>query len=288
MEADFKVPDLKWPKGTRWVKLPSGRLVGEMLVEPALATAMLALNADNQRGRKSAAIARYATDMSSGSWRLTHQGIAFNRKGLLHDGQNRLAAVVESGVAVPMTVWLGAGADQEMTVIDTNAPRSVRDAANVVRLDIDHFAVSTLLASVRYGVLNGGALLNAMTHSAKLAALKRHMNTLSEVAEWFGNTKLARKLGTAVVRAAVVCAAQTLDHVQLARFVQVVTEQEDPKAGEGVAKTLRAYLVSQAPNTPPREVFLKTCRAILHFVDREDAPRLYACADNPFPFILAN
>jgi hypothetical protein len=45
-----------------------------------------------------------AFDMRSGRWVLTHQSIAFNRDGLLVDGQHRLHAVVAAGVAVPMRV----------------------------------------------------------------------------------------------------------------------------------------------------------------------------------------
>jgi len=38
----------------------------------------------------------YAVDMLKGEWKLTHQGIAFDTKGILKDGQHRLLAVVQA------------------------------------------------------------------------------------------------------------------------------------------------------------------------------------------------
>ena len=283
MADDFKVPNLKWPKGTRWATLPNGWRLAIVQVSPELASSMLELNAENQRSKKPAAIRRYATDMSSGDWKLTHQGIAFNASGRLHDGQNRLSAVVESGTTIEMLVFVGAGKDKEMTLIDTNSPRSVRDAANVVRMQLDRTSVSTMLASIRHGVVNGTSIINQMTHSSKLALLNRYSETLAHVAGWFGGSKLATKLGTAPVRGAIFCAACKVSNDALARFVRVFTEQEDGRTGEGAAKRFRAYLVSDGM-APDREIFLKTCRAIQHFVNREEPLKLTACSDNPFPF----
>ncbi|MFE5858554.1 hypothetical protein ACFQ61_35720 [Streptomyces sp. NPDC056500] len=47
---------------------------------------------------------RYAKAMSDGAWRTTHQGIAFDKEGMLLDGQHRLMAVKASGVSVEMLV----------------------------------------------------------------------------------------------------------------------------------------------------------------------------------------
>src|SRR5687767_6498481 len=43
----------------------------------------------------------------NGAWRLTHQGIAFDKDGHLIDGQHRLTAVVKANIAVPMCVTAG-------------------------------------------------------------------------------------------------------------------------------------------------------------------------------------
>src|SRR5258708_4787520 len=45
-----------------------------------------------------------ANDMRAGKWDLSHQGICFDGAGNLLDGQHRLSAIVQAGVAVPMLV----------------------------------------------------------------------------------------------------------------------------------------------------------------------------------------
>lgn len=85
-----------------------------------------------QRPIREMDIKRYAQDMKRGKWLLTHQGIAFDEKGNLIDGQNRLHAVVAAGVSVPMRVTSGIseGLDDSvglraMDVIDVGAPRTL-------------------------------------------------------------------------------------------------------------------------------------------------------------------
>lgn len=282
---DFKFPDLPWPKGTKWAKLPSGRLVAEVLVSPELAEKMLALNADNQRRKKLPTIARYAQDMRQGVWRLTHQGIAFNRRGFLHDGQNRLSGVIESGRAVLLTVWVNAGDDKEMAVTDVNAPRTVLDAANVVRMDFDSSAPATLWAAVRYGIVNGGNLLHGLSHTQKLELLEEYNDKLQLVCSWFGSSKIARKIGSATVRAAVFCAQFYVSHKTIERFVRVLTEQLDPLPGERVCQSFRQYVLTETVNSAlVRDLFLKTCRAIESFANKAEPSKIYAAPDNPFPF----
>lgn len=46
-------------------------------------------------------------DIKSGDWGLIHQGIAFNEYNQLIDGQHRLTAIVEAGVAIGMFVFRG-------------------------------------------------------------------------------------------------------------------------------------------------------------------------------------
>lgn len=64
------------------------------------------LNASfNNRPLSRAKVERYMAEMKAGRWRETHQGIAFEQHGFLIDGQHRLTAIVESGVAARMPVF---------------------------------------------------------------------------------------------------------------------------------------------------------------------------------------
>lgn len=87
-----------------------------------------------QRSARERAIQRYAQDMKAGKWILTHQGIAFDDKGRLIDGQNRLWAVVRSNVTVPMSVTTGIPHNGKLTamdVIDLGSTRTVAQAFQV-------------------------------------------------------------------------------------------------------------------------------------------------------------
>jgi hypothetical protein len=265
--------------------LPNGWAVALLDVTPELATEMLSRNVDNQRQLKTKTIERYASDMSSGDWRLTHQGVAFDAAGHLCDGQHRLSAVVASSKeSVPFFVFFGVGGRKEMTVLDTHQVRTDYDASKVLEMDSSKRRISILNAMIRYGIKNGGSILNSLTRTTRLALLDRHKDTLRLVDSWFGTGRYSNKLGTAPVIAAVACAALHHDHGKLERFVHVLTEQVDVSGkSEFAAKSLRQFLTS-SDGSQTSERFLKTCRAIQHFIAGVDPGRnLYACPGNPFP-----
>jgi hypothetical protein len=102
-----------------------------VIVTPAMAREWLPLNVENNRNKKPGRIARYARDMVAGKWLLTGEAIKFRAgDGALIDGQNRLAAVVEAGVSVTMTVARGVS-DDAMVVIDTGAGRTFADTLKI-------------------------------------------------------------------------------------------------------------------------------------------------------------
>jgi len=74
-----------------------------VLVTPDVARDWLTKNVVN-RPLIARNIEALAFDMRTGRWLLTHQGIAFNRDGLLVDGQHRLHAVIAADVPVRMRV----------------------------------------------------------------------------------------------------------------------------------------------------------------------------------------
>ena len=105
--------------------------------------------------------------------------------------------------------------------------------------------------------------------------------------DWFGASALSRRLGTSVVRAAVLCAWYYLDSKDLSRFVLLLTERESPVAGdsEGAAKMLRGYLIGTLDDE--KVVFLKTCGMLGSFIGGTTPGRVNALRENPFPFSLA-
>ena len=99
-----------------------------MLVTPSMAREFLAHVDEFQRNRpvRSRVVSQYARDMKNGDWKLTHQGIAFDEKGCLRDGQHRLLAIIESDTPVLMAVTFGLPSCS-YEGIDVGVKRNTRD-----------------------------------------------------------------------------------------------------------------------------------------------------------------
>jgi len=69
-------------------------------------------NADN-RPKSADTVRHYRDIILAGLWHLTHQGLAFDVRGMLQDGQHRLSALVDAGalseepIVVPFAVFVG-------------------------------------------------------------------------------------------------------------------------------------------------------------------------------------
>lgn len=95
------------------------------VIGPEQATKYLARN-ENNRPLRRATVIRYAEMMRRGQWKLTHEAVAFDTNGELKNGQHRLAAVIESGATVQMTVTRGID-PSTFEVIDSGVKRSIGD-----------------------------------------------------------------------------------------------------------------------------------------------------------------
>lgn len=128
-------------------------------VKPAKARQWLENNFRN-RPLSDDVVAAYARDMAVGVWVATHQGIAFNDRDELIDGQHRLHAIVRSGVTVRMMVTFGLASEiagREMTTmdaVDRGRTRSVSDQLRIQHGMQDGAAIAAIcatLGSVCYG-----------------------------------------------------------------------------------------------------------------------------------------
>lgn len=110
-------------------------------VTPGLAAAMLKHNASNRPITRSQ-VAVHIDRLMRGDFILTHQGICFAKTSVLNDGQHRLTAIADSGVAGDMMVTFGAERN-EFAVIDMGRSRTAGD-----HLGIHGMTYSTRRAAV--------------------------------------------------------------------------------------------------------------------------------------------
>lgn len=109
---------------------PTSPTVAVRTVDADTARRWLGENTNNRSVSKTA-VARYARDMKAGEWLYTGDPVRFSADGRLLDGQHRLHAIIEAGVAVPMLVIEGLP-DETQTVMDTGRKRATADALALI------------------------------------------------------------------------------------------------------------------------------------------------------------
>lgn len=154
-----------------------------MLVTPTLASQWLQQNIGNRPLRKRT-VDLYASQMSSGLWRETHEPIAMDARGNLVDGQHRLAAICKSGKA--QRLWVAtydASCDAIDLPIDMGMRRRMSDVLRVDRRAtevamvllrvMDYRKVPTLDELRRMLTLLGDAVDVVLNATKKLVKHKR-------------------------------------------------------------------------------------------------------------------
>lgn len=116
-------------------------------ITPAIAERYLAKNFKGNRPLRPSSVRDYANKMLAGEWVATHQGIAFDQNGFLIDGQNRLSAVIMSGVTITTMVTYGLPADS-FKAFDIGAKRKMSD---ILRVPKPHAEIATFLAKLVCG-----------------------------------------------------------------------------------------------------------------------------------------
>lgn len=96
----------------------------------ASADALQTRTSRNNRTRSAHTVSAYTRDMRNGHWMTTHQGIAFDERGVLIDGQHRLAAIAENGAAQWMLVTFGLPPSAKLA-IDRGRIRAIADQLQI-------------------------------------------------------------------------------------------------------------------------------------------------------------
>jgi hypothetical protein len=108
-------------------------------VTPDIAQSWLKANHKNRALREDQ-VKTYARDMASDNWLITHQGIAFNDKDELIDGQHRLSALIRANKTVLMLVTFGLPSKllgKKVTTRDAVDRGAIRTIADQLSLEHD-------------------------------------------------------------------------------------------------------------------------------------------------------
>lgn len=171
---------------------------GFYTVTPEQARAWIRRNTNN-RNLDNALVQSLVRDIRTGRWTVTHQGIAFNDRGELLDGQHRLEAIIRAGdpVVVMVTAGLKSKPDSAgvvtMDAIDRGRPRSIAD-----QLKLQHgIKHSRLVAGIAAGIagLCCGARIRRLSVAQTLAIYREFEPAVLWVIQNRSTTKGLRAFG---------------------------------------------------------------------------------------------
>lgn len=248
-------------------------------ITPDVAKTYLITNKGNRYLRNSL-VASFARDMKNGVWKLTHQGIAFNKRGELVDGQHRLSAIIFSETTQEMMVTRDVEDDVQPAMDN-----------GLVRGGSDHLFFAGVKRSVRYaaalrGFLRGDQLSIGRISNSEL--VQYNIQYGEYIA--FADDRLCKKAG---VKQSAVCSAIArakyfgINPAWLERFCSVLDSGIGLSPHERTIITLRDMLMSDRMGhgtDEQREVYLKTERAIEAFVNSEVLTKIYSPKGELFPF----
>lgn len=140
--------------------------------------------AGNQQNRTKSekTIRRLASAMASGRYRVTHQGIAFDKNGVMVDGQHRLEAIVMSGVAQWMLVTTGLDPIVR-AVIDCGRLRRAFHADEIINGESNARKKANILNSIRR---LGYGNTDELTYDALVDLKEKYRDAMQWAAEHVG------------------------------------------------------------------------------------------------------
>lgn len=244
-----------------------------VIVTPDLALEWLDGNTHNRKLYQPV-VERLAREMREGRWRLTHQGIAFNKAGVLIDGQHRLWAVVEAKRPIEFEVTRGLE-DSAQEVVDIGLRRREVDILQLRGEKVDHVkvGVAKLLAVQLHGrIITQGDVVATFTRYAE--AIHWVANAIKPVR----GIRLAPVM-TAIVRAYISGAASP---TELIRFCQVLSDgMMTAPTDQPIILLRNALLAGRADRAD--QWYGKTERALAAYLKHETIKNLYVAPTELFP-----
>lgn len=222
-------------------------------ITPEKAREYLAHNTHNRNVRPHR-VANYAADMRAGSWLLNGEGIKFNTRGEIDDGQHRLLAIIEADVPVQMLVVRGV--ENAQHTMDTGLNRQFSD---VLKLQGEDAAVvkAAIARSIFHWELGdrrfGGGRGRPSTNIQLLESFEKHK-------EWIESARhLLTKVSSSVylptsVSGALYFAFSQLDPEDAEYFFTRLVSDEGHRTGDPIFALRRALLSIRAETKGTRNL----------------------------------
>ena len=242
--------------------LQNGMRMGFLTITPLIAEQLL-LESGTKRPVSPPLVSRYANDMMSGYWRTSHQGIAFDCEGGLHDGQHRLSAVVKSNEPIRFMVCQYL-IPVPSEVIDRGRVRSISDVLQISGLAITRDAVHVITTMVVFHARRG---VQGIKPSA--AQVREYYEKHRDAVDFALSCLKAHEAGIriAVVQAAIAKASLHEDRSLLLEFGRVlITGECRILPRDNTAVRLREWLKDRRHSGHSGATSLEKYRRTLHSI----------------------
>lgn len=255
------------------------------LITPELAERLLDQADMVNRHVVQSKIAELSAAMTSGNFSPVEQqtdAIAFDVDGRCINGQHRLWAVVDSGVAITFDIKIGLPPEAIQT-IDNHLRRSDADVYAITHdggATAKHMAVAVRIARPT----GTGGLRTKMDRAGKFQALTDHRTAIDLALSIMPNTSPIKGLTAASLIAVIARATHTVPLDKLQRFVAVLESGLTEGPQDAPIIMLRDWMMKNGAASGPlqTELYWKAQRALRAWIDCEPIATLYAASGELF------
>lgn len=224
---------------------------------------------ENRKDRQ-ANIDYFANALRNGVAQETHQGIAFNQDNQMVDGQNRMWAILETGI--PMTVQVTHGLNKaEVLAIDQGRFRDAKDNAHYAGISADPLTWSILQMMVNGARVSSVRLPPSFAHGWYGFYREALDFTIGATATCRpGNKRLRAPAMSAIARAYYAVPTEAL-----LRFIEVLKTGQRRYEADSAAVLLRDGILAGTLGDRA-DIYFKTLAAIRAFNERRAIKKLQA------------
>lgn len=216
-------------------------------------------------------VQKYAQQMRMGSWKLSHQGIAFDEGGRLIDGQHRMSAVVSYGQPVEFIVFRDAPAETK-GLVDSGKTRQPADRGVIAGiLDQDTARqVAPIISAITQVFWVGGKT------SLDVAIMERIVALSGDDIAWSLEALKGREY-SATLRA-IFALARPLNRERMNELAEHVTTAVGLESYTGawhIVQFMKSGRMNNSGNTRDRRASLcRAARAVELWLDRRHAQEI--------------
>lgn len=253
-------------------------------ITPEIAQEYMSHNVRN-RQPKPWEIESLAREIQRGEYITTHQGIAFNERGELVDGQQRLLSVIAANQPIDIFVTRGLP-DAAMAVIDRGESRSIRDVMEMfgdpaspdAKLLRNGYALASITQLIRHGYRDTKVTANDVLRVFSKVQPMVHLCYRSVITNRKSMQRTRRGALTAAIIAAMLCG---VSEEAIERFLEVYL-RNDVTGCEGYNIAAPLALSEQileakarGASINGRRLYLATQNAIYHFVENTSTKQFH-------------